>query len=112
MILGPPRGIPDPPGGVGGFWGVYKSWLEHFLGLNYCTPKNILKSSKAGTEGPVKLHAGHMSLCPGFSYYQNIFVNQILESMTCSEDDSCTSKGHSRPTWGRGRGFVGFINHG
>ena len=69
MILGPPRGIPDPPGGVGGFWGVYKSWLEHFLGLNYCTPKNISKSSKAGTEGPVQLHVAHMSLCPGFSYY-------------------------------------------
>ena len=92
--------------------GVYKLWLEQFLELKCCTHNNISISSKAGTEGPVKLHAAHMSLCPGFSYYQNIFGNQILESMTCSEDDSCTSKGHSRPTWGHGRGFVGFINHG
>ena len=112
MILAPAKGIPDPPGGVGGVLGVYKSWLEHLLGLKYCTSKNISKSSKAGTEGTVKLHAAHMSLFPGFLYYQNIFGNQILESMTCSEHDSCTSKGHSRPTWGRGRGFVGFINHG
>ena len=59
---------------------MYKSWLEHFLGPKYCTPKNISKSSKAGTEGPVKLHAAHMRLCPGFLYYQNMFGNQLLDS--------------------------------
>ena len=54
--------------------------VRTFIGTKVLYSKNISKSSKAGTEGPVKLHAGHMSLCPGFLYYQNIFGNQLLET--------------------------------
>ena len=80
-FLHPQKAFLAPQGALEGFCGVYKSWLEHFLGLKYCTPKNISKSSKAGTEGPVNF------ILSKYFWEPNTRVQWQFY-----EDDSCTPK--------------------